>query len=271
MKARGIALALIVAGCSVVNDPGRHHGASDAGGAMDAAARDAAPGVDAPSATDAGPAPIEPLDFCGRLIDAYCRARIQCCTAAASEPMATCVTNNRPECDDLLTAYLVHPRNQYSPERAGTELAEFEAYFAGDACDPDVLDWLTQAEGILSIMRGTLTDGDQCLDADFEEVFACQRPRVCTRVGPLSWQCQPRVARDGACRDNAICPETDYCEGDLDNGTVDGACVPKLANGTLCLAAAECESHICAGEPPRCQPRTADVYCTDPFAGVRQE
>lgn len=270
MKARriaraSIALALIVTGCSVVNDPGRHRGGLDGGAATDAGATDATPGLDAPIATDAGPAPIDAVDFCDRLIETYCRARLQCCAAAAGESMLDCVVANDTACEDILRPYLLDRRNAYSPARAGVELAELEGYFANGECDPDIVDWVAGDEGLLAILRGTFPTGTGC--GSFEEALACERPEVCAKIGFVQWQCQLRGGSGATCWDNAGCPQTEYCV----TAGAEGTCAPTLGNGELCTDAGQCTSRLCEGEPTKsCQERTSEVYCTEPFAPFRR-
>jgi hypothetical protein len=245
MRRAALLLLLVLAGCSVVNDPDRHrqHGTVDA---------------DVPR--------LEPTQACAEFASVLCGAYENCCTTG-TETRAQCEARTLTNCRRSVETYLLDPRTAYDSAR-GAQLV-VEARELASRCDPAVVEFFTY--DLLTAFQGTNPRGDICITlaqagaGDFAGLFSCQRSEdlVCRAVGgPLGdWSCQGSSAEGGACNHIIHCERGLYCMG----GSLfaNGRCRPQLRNGTACMAGGDCLSLNCV--MGTCQPADASIYCTDLF------
>lgn len=244
-----IALAFALAGCSLVNDPGDHRGGT-------------APGVDA-GAADAGPQPIAPADLCTELVRLLCEARLECCDDPG-QTYEECRTNAMTDCQMLVGPFLEDERTGYTPMRAGELIAEGRRIYR-DSCSLEILDFLGTKERLLSMFDGTVPLNGSCSILEVPTLLSCERPElVCQPMG-FGTQCLPVRTEGEPCAFDLACETGLYCPSGMG-----ATCAPQLADGAgPCAEGPDCQSYICNTTTMLCEPRTADVYCLDPFSAFR--
>lgn len=236
---------LVLAACSIVNDPDRH--------------RESA-------AADAGLTPLAPDEACAELAGVICSAYDSCCPMGTETP-AQCEARMLMNCRQSVERYVFDPRTGYDPTR-GAELVA-EARDLASRCDPAVAEFF--AYDLLTALQGTNPRGDVCITlqqagmGDFAGLFSCRRADdlVCRPVGaPLGdWTCQGTSAEGGACNNLIHCERGLFCMGGSVFAT--GRCMPQLRNGAACMEGGECQSLNCVMST--CQPVDTSIYCTDLF------
>lgn len=257
---------LVLAGCSIVNDPGRHQGGQPA---LDAG-RDAAPHQDA--GTDAGPPLLPANEFCRAYAEVYCEGYFGCCSAAErpEDAFDECVSNAQYACSNgtdatgpVLGIIVADPRTGYDPRIAAEVIAEGRALVAD--CSTDLLRWTTERMGLQRGLTGSIEAGAECtpgpfvgLRFDFAALFSCEGTnRACVeRSG--QWDCLTRRDVDASCRLYWDCLDGLYCT----NGVLGGTCQPRKANGGACSSGVECESLFCNRLGLCADPTQDDVYCS---------
>lgn len=234
-------VTVLLAGCSLVNDPDVHRG----------------------NTPDAGPPTVAPADVCSELVRLFCEARIACCPAAASEDFESCRADAMTTCQMSIGPYVADRRTGYDPLIAGSVLAEGRRL--AESCDPDIVELLATKEGLLSVFQGTVPEGGACSVFDPPTLLSCVRDDdlICQPMG-LGFTCLPARAEAGACAFSLACETGLYCQA-----AEPRTCAPQLAEGQSCMEAADCRSYVCDTTSMQCAPRTQDVYCQDPFAAFR--
>ncbi len=250
--------SLSFAGCSLVNDPGRHMGGGGTDGGTEADAR---------GAPDGGPPPLAAEDACGVLVSAYCEAYENCC-AMPVRTRGECETTALQRCQEGVEPYLTDSRTGYDPVLAGALVAEGRALLA--TCDPAIVRWFTY--DLLTAMRGTLARTEVCLtlgqvvDEDYAGIFSCSRDGhlVCRPLSsPIGdWTCQGLSSEMGTCNYLLHCDDGLTCTGSL---VFTGMCVPQRGDGVACDVADQCQSLDCVGGA--CREPDRDIYCTDLIPG----
>jgi hypothetical protein len=256
---------LLLAGCSLVNDPSAHmNGTVDAG--FDA-------GVDA--GTDAGPPPIDALDFCPALAAMICEAYDSCCSMAPADlDIEMCVEMMSTNCVNSYSPILFDRASGYDAAEAGRVLEEGYAFLRGEngneRCDTDAAPWLANRDGLLRIMRGSLTGGEACtpmtlVPFDYAALFSCENPDLSCIAGNPEWRCVPRL-EDGDLNCVLYWDCVDGLRCDYSGPEIAGRCGPRLPNTSPCNTDTDCDSLACEapseGAPTVCVPRTPDtVYC----------
>jgi hypothetical protein len=235
---------VLVAGCSVVNDPDRHRGAP----------------------SDGGLPPIAAGDACDEVALVMCGAYETCCPTR-TETREECETRVLARCEQTIEPYLLDPRTGYGEARAAEVL--LRARELASSCDTDIAQFFVY--DLLTILEGTNPRGGVCitlaqaLDNDFAGIFSCRRSDelVCRpREAPLGdWICQGESAEGGACNNVIHCERGLYCVGGSFLAT--GTCMPQLRNGTACVTSDQCQSLNCLAMT--CQPIDESIYCTDLF------
>jgi hypothetical protein len=270
-------LAVILAACSLVNDPGTHMGnpppvpdagSMDGSDGVDAGADAGMPrdgggdaGSDDAGPTDAGPPPpIPAADLCGELVAAICEMRIGCCTSAMGEDFDDCRANYSTRCATSLGAAANDGRTGYDPVVAGAVLAELRALTA--TCNLEIIDFLSDSNGFLRMFEGTFPMGAGC-NAWSIELYACAAGNVCRGV-VFFWSCQPRVLADAECREDYNCIDGYFCDEARTTTMGTGLCTPRRADSEPCARNTQCQSLVCS--ETTCQARTDELFCVDPFS-----
>lgn len=251
-----VAAAFAVAGCSIVNDPGRHRSATDSGQHMDAG-MDAAADAGTDAEVDAGPA-VASGEYCAQLAELACDAHERCCGAPDATFLATCVEDLTQSCTSLITDLLSTPEVGYDPQLAHEALETGRAMAL--ACDLALSDWAIDRTGLFKPFRGSLEEAATCVlpgsepnAASLIANFICADGRTCIDQGTPGWRCA--ALGTNPCRNYLDCPDGYLCN-------LSSMCQPRTANDGFCLEAiaSACDSLVC--RTSRCVPRTQDdVYC----------
>jgi hypothetical protein len=233
------------AGCSFVNDHGRHQGPD-------------------------GVAPIRADDLCAILSHELCDARIRCCPDGVDETLEECRADSEASCRTNLQVFLEDPRTGYDPQVAGEVVARGVALAA--ECDPDIADWAVN--DVLTVLRGTAVRGTTCRPRDADDLPALFQCRVednlvCRPEGsPLlsDWICQGKSAEGGPCVASLHCQDGLYCNsaGDL---FIAGTCEQRLSTGASCTSNDQCATFVC---DVTCQPKDTRIYCSNPLEAPAQ-
>ncbi len=244
-------LLSLLAGCSLVNDPGDHMGGASP---TPDATIDATDTPDADASTpdaDAAPAPIPAAEFCSELVELYCNARKRCCAGAEDENIDTCRNERAGPCANFIGGYATDSRNNYDPQRAAEVIAEGAAL--AETCDEDIVKWFATRDGIARVLRGTIPEAQGC-SALNGTYLACVRPLACRGGAAVLGTCRPLAEEGEPCDGDLECVEPLQCDV--------GACRARRANGSMCEGIYDCESLTCT--EMICAPGT-DTYCIDPF------
>jgi len=254
----------MLAGCTLVNDPGRHQhgGQSDAG-------------------TDAGPPPrVEVAEVCAEYADVMCSAYFGCCTegvALQADPLfeqyrTECMTEAQRICregenafspilqdlvDDFLTGY--------DPVVGAEVIAEGRMLAA--TCDPDFRAWAVERDGHSRALRGTRGGGEECtpgpfmgLRPDYAALLSCEvnddgEYMACVNRGG-TWNCVVRGGDGAPCISHFDCRDGYYC-----TAFVGGTCALRKNDGDACTEHTQCASLFCNGAGTCATPTQDDVYC----------
>lgn len=259
--ARIEACALVLAACSLVNDPGRHEGTpgTDGGGVgSDGGASDA-------GSSDGGAPPVAAEDACEEFTNVYCTAYDRCCMMMPRRSFDECVTDVLASCNMSIEQFLFHPPNRYSPERAGELIARARTMSA--TCDPAIAELLTYE--LLAVFEGSALETQPCISlaeigrSEYAGLLSCSRADGLTcrpETGPLDpWACQAISVTGGSCYHFVHCQEGHYCSGiGIFNN---GSCTRQRSNGMKCSSADQCDSLNCS--MGFCRSLDQSVYCTD--------
>lgn len=238
MRGRLLALALVLSGCSFVNDPASHQG---------------------------GAAPIEPVDACRRLAELQCDGYFDCCSTAADRTdqlYMQCVEQARVKCTNDFGKLVVDDRTGYDPVVAGAVIAEGRGYV--DRCDPDIVEWFTNRTGLQHVLTGTVEGGHSCTPRDtnltsFDQaaLLSCLGPdQACVASSLNDWVCRQRAPEGERCILYWDCVDGLRC----DWSRLSGTCAQRVPDGGACASGPDCTSLVCASN--LCVPRTQDsVYC----------
>jgi hypothetical protein len=249
MKVRSYLFALLIGGCSLVNDPSSHQGgAADAG------------------QPDAGPPRVEATEFCGRFARLHCDAFFSCCDThpmRTAESYMACVEDAESDCAAAFGTIIIDHRTGYDPMVAAEVIEEGRGYV--EMCDPNIVTWSWERSGYQRALTGTVDGGDLCtphnteLNDNFDKpaLFSCMGPsRACVPTGG-DWSCLSRADRGGHCVLYWDCVDGLRCDW---SNILSPMCAPRLATGMPCNADPECESLVCIDHT--CRDRTQqNVYC----------
>lgn len=247
-----IAMAVLLCGCSLVNDPSAHTGGD---GGYDAGPQ------------DAGPPPIQGTEFCQRYAELVCDASSECCSTAPDPfDRTACITDISQMCREGFGTLILDPRTGYDAAAAGAVIEEGYAYVRGegahDVCDLDAIDWLVNRDGFMRVLSGTRSGGSICtpmslVPFDYPALFSCSGSDLSCIAGSPDWVCQSRHTEGQSCALYWDCVDGMRCSPPLT-----GTCQTRLPNGQACNNGTDCESLVCTGEPGVCAPRTQDaIYC----------
>jgi hypothetical protein len=265
-----IACALL-AGCTIVNDPGRHqHGGQRDAGADAGQLADAGPEADA--GVDGGPRMVQGQDVCTELAVLYCDAYFDCCSAAATRTETAfdmCLSDVSASCASgdgngpAIASLVADPRTGYDPQVAGEVLTEGEALVA--SCSLDLLRWTAERSGFQRVLTGTIARGEACTPrdvvppgADYPALFSCEGTDSACVAGGGRWSCLARQPAGASCVLYWDCEDGHFCQGVPFLGAT---CQPRKANGMPCSGAIECVSLFCSDAMMCETPTQDDVYC----------
>lgn len=193
---------------------------------------------------------------CDRVATVQCAGEAHCCDDPGRS-FDQCKAQAKSACVD--SAFIEEMSKKvditgFEPERAAVALGEFERLAV--ACDISVASWGASADGLLSMMQGTLAEGDSCqpsISATLRGpqgaapyLVACQGSDVVCLPGRSEWLCERRGGvgadcfTDLNCEDGLYCPQNDYL-----NPRVGSSCKVRLDNGVACRAGNECASLAC--------------------------
>jgi hypothetical protein len=200
------ALVVLLAGCSVVNDPNNHR-------AM----------------------PVPSDQACNVFADAVCETHALCCDVNFT---TQCRSVAAGFCTSIFGNAIMFPANGYDPAAAGSFINHLRA--VGARCDPEYLELISQQDGLVGVFLGTLPANAVCADQSGNyQPLVCQQPDLACVATAGSFRCAPRVALGGACRNSRDCRSELYCQ------TPSGTCQARLAPGAACTDAGDCQSYIC--------------------------
>ncbi len=268
MRCSLIVVVVLLAGCSLVNDPNRHTGGIDSGIA------DSGP-------PDAGPPRLERGDICMAYAELTCAGIFGCCSAAPRPPspaqLTQCLTDAQIACaNNAVINYTNDPRTGYDPV-VGAEVFE-QGRRLVESCSTDYLRWWTERSfGMQRSLTGTVEGGADCTpmqfwppdQADVPALLSCEGTNLACRPGAGGvadrWFCTQRQQAGGRCLVYFDCVDGLYCtEYNLIEQT--GTCRARLPNGSPCGGPTDCQSLTCldplGGNAKICLQPTADlVYC----------
>ncbi|RLB49608.1 MAG: hypothetical protein DRJ42_20700 [Deltaproteobacteria bacterium] len=198
-----------------------------------------------------------------------CNAQEPCCGTGAGLPTDICIAAFDVAFREPIE-FSKDDRLGFDPELAARNLDQIDALTA--VCSPNVYNAVV-GEGLLAILAGTKTEGEDCTPMDNTDLAAYQQ---C--LDGLS--CQGNAAEGFRCSATPLPPvgepcATYQCEPGAYCGLLAGAgdtCLDKLADRESCWVAEQCRSGLCVGAntmsmPPvqgRCDtPSRDDVYCID--------
>jgi hypothetical protein len=224
-------LALLLGGCSLLQDPANHMG---------------------------GEVPVG--TFCEHVASILCAAHQDCCETPAVS-FADCLQGAADGCRAEYMPFIEDARVGYDEEAAAMALARGRA-LAG-ACDPAFLDWVRDRDGMQAALVGTIASGEVCVEGtvDGPELFSCiERDESC-QVAVGGWRCLPQVAPGRTCYLDTDCDDAHYCDAAMPGE--EGICTVRGAATTECTEARTCQSLFCnAG---RCADRDPElVFCGRP-------
>lgn len=239
--------------------------------------------VDAPSQHVPDPIPASVL--CDRLATVYCGAAAQCCPSAdmGAAPDAGPGTS----CTDLVASWCSHndvvqgalgdSRTGYDPQIAGEVIAE--ATYMVQSCDLSFAHWLTQRDGFLRFLTGTVSEGLPCLEntpltmVPASAFFRCSGGGGCfvegvpMHLGEVTGTCRPQAADGRECQSDLDCRDGAYCANTPPDGATSGrSCRRQGVPGDHCTGDAMCASGVCSCSGVLCSgmcqsPTRVSVYC----------
>jgi len=242
---RGLVVALLLTGCSLVNAPSDH-----------------------------AAAPVEADEFCEQLTSILCDGVIGCCGAATGFPRDDCVTRLNPFCTSTYGPLISDGRTGYDAEEAGYRLARLLQMTR--ECSTEIAAELSSEDGLFALLTGTVGQGGTCNPTIMErpEMDVFDSPRFLSCIGTLQcsfvadtsdWRCLPPVANGAPCSASALCEPGSICVAISDT---EARCMDRFADGAPCASSAACGSYVCgacdtAGNNCTCRPDdTAEqVYC----------
>lgn len=217
---------------------------------------------------------VRDVEFCDRLAEVLCEARLACCTAAVEdgETRASCRAAVLPECTASLGMLVLDPEMGYDSARAWEELEEARSLAIGEgeepSCDPGLVEWAYSAEGLYAILQGTYGVGQLC-GGLYEPTnnFKCGPDLACWPVGGES-RCRALSEGGEPCFNDLECIDGYFCGG---AGVLPGDCVAAGDLGAECRENRQCQSSYCempeAGTIGACAPPDREaIYCAGLFA-----
>jgi hypothetical protein len=227
----GLALGLLLAGCTLVNDPGQHQD------------------------------PIGENDFCEELARLSCTGLAECCPTPEANEVSfdECVRLRESLCRaaELYGPVFEDPRTGYDPVVAAQVMAEGYA-FIENACDPGIYEWRFRRQGLYRVLTGTVEGGDFCTpegEDDPAALFSCVASDPVCRPDftGTRWSCTSSAGTEGEpCIAFLDCAAEHYCDA--------GTCRRSKADGEPCGEGIECLSLFC-NPSGRCQDPGALGYC----------
>lgn len=264
-----IACALL-AGCTIVNDPGRHQRGQPDGG-EDGGPPDAGPETDA--GVDGGPRLVQGQDVCREYARVRCEGYFDCCSAAVArtdEVFETCLTQASADCASgegdgpSIPSLIADPRTRYDPLVGGEVLTEAEEIIG--RCGVDLPLWTVERSGFPRVLTGTVAGGDPCTpddivppDVDYPAFFSCQgTDRSCAPGSGGIWSCLARRQVGESCVLYWDCQDGHFCQGIPFFGAT---CQVRKPDGMPCTGPFECLSHFCNDAMMCATPTQDQVYC----------
>jgi hypothetical protein len=237
------------------------------------------------ASTDQNPALLVTADrMCAELSRAACEGAQACCSTAVAgaSALATCVSQQTAKCRADLQSIAGDRRAGYDPAVAAQSVAMFR--MLASTCDPSLVEWASERNGLLAMFSGTVAAGGACMPTDLDDgaaVMSCQTPGICHVVGvgqmKMSGTCGALLGPSAPCVIDTECDPQQQLRCDFNSPVsggvtspasektlgLHGHCVPRLADGSKCARATECASVGC--ESKVCVARTIDrVYCVTP-------
>ena len=222
-------------------------------------------------AADAGAEPAaESGVLCQRVAAVQCEGEQRCCSTPPRS-RERCESELAQACAQSLYLDRIAERAETGFDASAAERIFSEFAQRTARCDPSVLRWVSSAQGLRGIFRGTRGAGESCdpaggLTSDPAELaVALTTCRVddglaCVASGLLGgWTCAAKQATGGACLTDDNCQPADVC--DNYSQPMAGNCVERLPLEAECELAAECDSLQCSdGWCSEALPEA--VYCT---------
>jgi hypothetical protein len=248
MRALSLLACCVLAGCSLINDPGAHQ----------------------PESIGA----VQGQDFCAELAKLLCTGYFECCSTAehGDDAFENCVASAATRCADgdgtlapVIGSLVTNSRTGYDPVLAGQALAEGYALVA--ECSLDIAAWKLERTGLQRALTGTISGGDTCTPhdpgtsggLDWAALFSCEGTDKACVAGRDRWSCLARQPEGMACVLYWDCEDGLYCDGHWIVGG--GSCRARLANGEPCTEAVQCATLHCASNVCA-TPTQDDLYCT---------
>lgn len=219
---------VLLAGCSLVNDPGDHLQAGP----------------------DAGPQGVPFEQFCDRYAEAFCAAKARCCMTAEVD-VAACSDQAAEDCTGIYGSAFGIPDVTYNPLLAAEALDSAQEIL--DACSIDIIDWGADRRGFLGGLEGEIEGGQPCqpMGDDDTSVFVAHltcrdRDQICQRISPDEWRCGLKLSDGQSCRSGLVCMSNRCPREPL---ALNGTCGPGEAATSSCTSGEECASRFCTGRP----------------------
>ena len=235
-----------------------------------------------PVAGSEGPATLPPFDagndpnrnrvmpgrLCARLAEIECAAEQHCCNNPG-RAVASCVSDLTRACGESLYLDQVANNRTSGWDQEATVTAYTELEKRASECDLSIPEWILSAQGVRSILRGTIAPGASCKPAGGLTDKAAQAAALmsCTGVGTTAclprsllgdWTCVGKNGSGGACVTEENCQAGLYCNNP--QMMLNGRCAARKALGDSCMVGTDCASFYC--KSGRCvEPDAQVAFC----------
>lgn len=206
---------------------------------------------------------VQAGQICARVSAIQCAAEVHCCSKPKKN-LEGCKAELTKACSEGL--YLDDVSKNavagYSPTQTEAVLNKIEEY--SKTCDPSIIAWMPQPDGLLSMFQGTVAPGGMCKPSGLiltggsfvAAMASCEQSTTtsCLMTGsgmppssPQNATCAPRAAAGGKCFYHTNCGDGLFCPNPQQS-YAGATCTPQKPTGAACSEDAECATFTCRSD-----------------------